>query len=73
MVVNFEFLGEEPIENVITCLHFKVDKVVYFGYQELIDHLHDRTVNFLKEYCGVKNIEFHPLSRNDLKSVVEIM
>lgn len=29
MVVNFEFIGEEPIENIITCMNFKIDKVVH--------------------------------------------
>jgi|GEM_PF-5841886 len=36
MVVNFEFLGNEPIENVVTCLNYAVDKVIYFGYSEAI-------------------------------------
>ena len=31
MVVVFEFLSEEPIENLITCMNFKVDKLVLFG------------------------------------------
>ena len=29
MVVNYEFLDKEPMDNLITCLNFKVDKVVY--------------------------------------------
>ena len=33
MVVNFEFLGMESVENVITCMHYKVDKVVYCFFQ----------------------------------------
>lgn len=37
MVVNFEFLGMESVENVITCMHYKVDKVVYFGYPEMVN------------------------------------
>lgn len=31
MVVVFEFLSEEPIENLITCMNFKVDKLILFG------------------------------------------
>ncbi len=37
MVVNFEFLGGDPIEDYITCMNFKVDKVVFFGYQKTIE------------------------------------
>lgn len=29
MVVNYEFLDKEPMDNLITCLNFKVDKVVF--------------------------------------------
>ena len=34
MVVNYEFLDKEPMDNLITCLNFKVDKVVFLGFQE---------------------------------------
>lgn len=73
MVVNFEFLGNEPIENVITCMHFKVDKVVYFGYHDVVQSRRACTENFLKKYCGVQNVVFHELSRNDLQSVLKTM
>lgn len=49
MVVNFEFLGGEPIENTITCMNFKVDKVVFFGYHEEILLQKDRTEKFLSQ------------------------
>ena len=31
MNVNVEFLGKEPIENVITAMHFKIDKMIFFS------------------------------------------
>ena len=37
MVVNYEFLGDEPIENLITCMNFKIDKAVFFGYNDSIE------------------------------------
>ena len=43
MVVNFEFLGGEPIENLINCMNFKIDKVVYFGYHNVIEEQKART------------------------------
>ena len=73
MVVNFEFLGNEPIENDITCMHFKIDKVVYFGYHDVIQNRRQCTENFLKKYCGVQSVIFYELSRNDLQSVLKTM
>lgn len=73
MVVVFEFLSTEPIENLITCLNYKVDKVVYFGYHETIQSLKDSTKMFLKKHCGVGDVVFHPLSHNDLQSILHAM
>lgn len=73
MLVNFEFLDREPIENMITCLHYKVDKVVYFGYRDLIEEYKSITVSFLKKYCGVKDVIFRPLSQKNLNSVLNTM
>lgn len=73
MATIIEFLGGEPIENVITCLHFEVDKVVYFGYHDVVQKEHKRTENFLKKYCGVQTVVFHELSRTDLQSVLKTM
>ena len=73
MVVNFELLGDEPIENVITCMHFRVDKVVFFGYYDVVQKRRKCTENFLKKYCGVQNVVFHSLSSKDLQSVLKTM
>ena len=73
MVGNFEFLGNEPIENVITCMNFFVDKVVFFGYQEVIDNQRENAESFLKKYCGVKSVVFHSMSHNNLQSVIKTM
>lgn len=70
MYINIEFLDVEPIENVITCMHHKMDKVVFFGYQETIDACKKRTVEFLKRHCGVADVEFRTIHRMDLKEVV---
>ena len=58
MVVNFEFLGMESVENVITCMHYKVDKVVYFGYPEMVSAKKERTERFLRKRCKVKEVVF---------------
>ena len=73
MVVCFEFLDNEPIENVITCIHFKVDKVVFFGYHHVIQNQRSNTEKFLKKYCSVNDVKFFPLPLNDLQSVLKTM
>ncbi len=73
MVVNYEFLGTDPIENVITCMHFAVDKVVYFGYAQTIETQRNCTEQYLKEVCGVKEVDFFPVSPLDLQSVLITM
>ena len=47
MTVNFEFLGNEPIENLITCMNYKMDKVVFFGYDDVIAEQRKNTEDFL--------------------------
>lgn len=73
MVVNFEFIGEEPIENIITCMNFKIDKVVFWGYHDVIEAQKTKTEMFLKKYCEVKTVVFHALPRYDLNSSLRTM
>jgi len=53
MVVVFEFLSREPIENVITAMNFQVDRLVFFGNHEDIISQKEKTENFLRKYCAV--------------------
>lgn len=73
MNVNVEFLGKEPIENLITCMNFKMDKTIFFGYSEVIEELSECTIKFLMKYCKMQpeNIVFKPLSRTDFAAVLE--
>ena len=68
--VNFEFLDRTPIENVITCLNYSIDKVIFFGYQEVIDVEKSKTERFLIKYCGVKKVVFLAFCRKD--AIIEI-
>lgn len=72
-IVEFEFFNKEPIENVITCLHYKFDKVIYFGYEEVINSRKKSTENFLKKHCDVKKVEFHSLPKDSLEKVLDTM
>lgn len=73
MVVVFEFLSREPIENVITAMNFQVDKLVFFGNHEDIISQKEKTENFLRKYCAVQSIIFLPLSGSNLQSVLQTM
>lgn len=70
MYTNIEFLDTEPIENVITAMHFEMDKVIFFGYEETITEYRKQTEDFLKGKCKVENVEFYPVSKKSLKKVV---
>ena len=59
MNVVFEFLSEEPIENLITSMRFKMDKAIYFGYHETIEEWKDCTAKFLNKYCEGEASVFH--------------
>lgn len=70
MYVNIEFLDVEPVENVITCMHHKMDKVVFFGYKAIIAECQKRTEDFLINHCGVSEVEFCSIEELDLNDVV---
>ena len=69
MVVNFEFLSMEPMNNVITCLHYKVDKVVFFGYEQMVREMREITGDFLISHCGVSETEFIVLPEGDFSKI----
>ena len=73
MIVNIEFLDNEPIENVITSLHYKIDKTIFFGFADVIEKKKEITKNFLKKYCGVREISFVCLPEYQLDSILATM
>lgn len=74
MNVNIEFFVLDPIENLITCLNFKMDKVIYFGHSDVMTPDRQKhTERILRDVCGVKAVEFHVVSQKNLYSVVERM
>jgi len=73
MNVVFEFLSEEPIENLITSMRFKIGKAIYFGYHDTIEKLKDSTASFLKKYCDGEQAVFHAMSKTDVQSMTKTM
>ena len=73
MIVNIEFLSDEPIENVNTSLHFKIDKTIFFGFADVIEEKREITKNFLKKHCGVREVSFICLPEYQLDSILATM
>lgn len=73
MHINIEFLDDDPIENVITCMNFKIDKTIFFGDEEVIQRQRDKTRKFLKKYCAVKSVEFIVVPPTNLNKCIQII
>lgn len=73
MIVNIEFLSDEPIENVNTSLYFKIDKTIFFGFADVIEKKKEITQNFLKKHCGVREVSFICLPEYQLDSILATM
>lgn len=71
MYVNIEFLDEEPMENVITALHYQIDKTIFIGFEDDIARYGKRSKNFLDKYCHVKEIKFIDVPKNDLHGILD--
>lgn len=69
----FSLLSSEPIENVITCLNRRIDKVVYFGTAQSISSAKDSLESFLKKYCRVQSVAFRPIPRHNIDSISNII
>lgn len=73
MSVVFEFLSIEPIENLITPMHYKIDTVVYFTYKALKKDRAVITQSFLEKYCNVKNVEFVEIPDDNMEKCFNVM
>lgn len=73
MIVNVEFLVNEAIENVITSLHYKVDKTIFFGYKEVIQEQKRQVERFLLRHCQVAETAFYEVSHKEFESVLRTM
>lgn len=74
MNVNIEFFDSEPLENLITCLNFKMDKVIFFGHSDtMTDSKVQDTRRALKNICDITNVEFITVSQKSLYKVLELL
>lgn len=74
MNVNIEFFDSEPLENLITCLNFKMDKVIFFGHSDTMtdDRMKD-TRRALHNICQIEDVEFITVSQKSLYKVLELL
>jgi len=71
MIVNVEFFDANPIENVITSLNYKLDKTIFFGYEETMCAQSRTICSFLTDVCAVPSVEFYPVSKTELSDILE--
>ncbi|MBR4084896.1 MAG: DUF1887 family protein [Lachnospiraceae bacterium] len=74
MNVNIEFFDSEPLENLITCLNFKMDKVIFFGHSDtMTENRIQDTRRALKNICEISDVEFVTVSQKSLYKVLELL
>lgn len=74
MNVNIEFFDSEPLENLITCLNYKMDKVIFFGHSDTMTDSKVRdTRRALKNICNITDVEFITVSQKSLYKVLELL
>jgi len=74
MNVLIEFFDEEPIENLITCTHFHMDKVICFGYRPMMSlEARGKLKRCHKKLCGDHEMEFVEVPYGELYEIVEQM
>lgn len=72
MNVNIEFFDREPVENLITCLRFKMDKVIFFGQRDtMTGEAKAIAQRALRDICGVEDVSFLELSMKDIDRVLQ--
>ena len=71
MNILIKFLSMEPIENLVTAMHWRIDKIIFFGYEDYLAHRKKDTESFLKKYCRVGRVEFHTVSRTNLDNILK--
>ena len=73
MQTLFEFLSNESLDNVITCLNYKLDKVVFLGYQNQIDNKRTSIDTLLKGKCQVLTTDYCAVAPDDYQGIVKKM
>ena len=73
MITLLEILSDNPIENVITCMRYRVDKVVFFGPADLMEKYFETSSAFLKAVCGVADVKSAETEPHSLDGTIAVM
>lgn len=71
MIVNVELFDKNPLENVMTCLNYRIDRIIYFGYGRMMEEKGKCVERFLKKKCHVREVEFCPVLKDDLRGILK--
>ena len=72
MNINIEFFDIEAIENIITCMHFKMDRVVFLGQHDIMTpEAQSITRAALDDICNITNVSFFEVSMKDIDRVLQ--
>lgn len=72
--VNIEFFDEASIENLITCLHYKMDKIIFIGYKKYMTGDKKRIAeDFLKKRCNVKKVDYKNVNEYNPKEILGVL
>ena len=70
MNINIEVFDKEILENIITCLHYKMDKVIFFGQKDVMtEEAKALTRQALQENCDITDVLFEEMSMKDIDRV----
>ena len=70
----FEFFDKDPLENIVTCLNYKFDRVVYFGFHSEMDkYSKDTLENNLLEICNIKDVDFIEVSEKSYERLFAVI
>ena len=68
MNILVKYLGLDPLQNVIACLNYQFDAVIFYAYKDT-SRKKNNLYNFLKEKCGVKSVRFTSLDNREVYSI----
>ncbi len=73
MVVVYNTMGKEALNNVSTCMHYSVDRMVFVGFFNVVQAKSKEIKKFLMNHCGVKDVDFFVVPDSDLGSILNTM
>ena len=73
MDILIKYLSPEPVENLVTALHYSIGRFLFFGYPEVIEKVYKGVQSFLKKYCGAKSVSIQEIPENDLQGTLAVI